>query len=72
MATMFLVQSLILVIGSPRSHLTPISAASLHVSPKSSISGCGEGLSAGDRKGNASLWAVVGAARLMRSVWGDD
>lgn len=39
MATMFLVQPLILVICSPRSHLTPVSDISLHVSPKSSISG---------------------------------
>lgn len=68
MTTMFLVQSLILVICLPRSHLTPISAVSLHVSPKS---GAG-GMNAGDRKGNTSLWAVVGAARLVRSVWGDD
>lgn len=71
MTTMFLVQSLILVICLPRSHLTPISAVSLHVSPKSSISGAG-GMNAGDGKGNTSLWAVVGAARLVRSVWGDD
>lgn len=50
MATTFLVQSLILVVCLPRSHLTPISAVSHHVTPNHPFRGAG-GTSAGDRRG---------------------
>lgn len=61
MATMLLVRSLIPVICSPRSYLTPVSAVSLHVSPKSSILGA---LKVGARKGNSSWW--------QQYTWGDN
>lgn len=69
MATMVLVRSPILEIRSWRSHLTPVSAVSPHISLKSSVSG---GLRLGDRKGSSPWWAVGDVGRHVCVVRGDE
>lgn len=44
----------------------PVSAVSLHVSPKSSTLG---GLRVGDKKGDLSLWAVADVGRWLVILW---